>query len=114
MKRTPTRIDLAAAKHKTLDGGAEAWRVMSRAGHGMNLDAWHTRFSPGHSHDWHEHDQDELIYIIKGSGRYEIEGGAVEFRTGDYIFMPRNTQHRSVAGDDGEVELIAIFQPARE
>ena len=114
MKRRPIRIDLAAAKHKTLEGGAQAWRVMSQEGHGMNLDAWHTRFSPGHSHDWHEHDQDELIYIIKGNGRYEIEGGAVVFQSGDYIFMPRHTQHRSVAGDDGEVELIAIFQPARE
>lgn len=114
MKRRPIRIDLSSAKHKTLEGGAEAWRVMSCEGYGMNLDAWHTRFSPGHSHDWHEHDQDELIYIIKGSGRYEIEDGSIEFRAGDYIFMPSNTQHRSVAGDDGEVELVAIFQPARE
>jgi quercetin dioxygenase-like cupin family protein len=114
MERKPIRIDLSKAKHKIISGGAEAWRIMSREGYGMNLDTWHTRFSPGDRHEWHEHNEDELIYIIKGKGRYEIEGGAIEFQAGDYIFMPRNTQHQSVASDDGDVELIAIFQPARE
>ena len=112
--RKACRIDLEKAKHKVLRGGAEAWRVSPREEHGWNIDAWLTRFRPGETHDWHDHKEDELIYIVEGEGRYELEGGAIEFKAGDCIFLPRKTRHRSMTAGTKDVKLLAIFHPARE
>ena len=85
-------------KHKVLDGGAHAWRMTSQEDHGWNVDAWLTVFRPGETHEWHDHEEDELIYIIEGEGRYELEDKSIEFRGGDCIFLPRKTMHRSMTG----------------
>ena len=101
-------------KHKVLDGGAQAWRMTSQEDHGWNVDAWLTVFRPGETHEWHDHEEDELIYIIEGEGRYELEDRSIEFRGGDCIFLPRKTMHRSMTGGERDVKLLAIFHPARE
>lgn len=103
-----------ALKRKTLAGGARAWRVTSREDHGWNVDAWLTVFRPGETHEWHAHEEDELIYVVEGEGRYELEDRSIEFRAGDCVFLPRKTRHRSMTGGEKDVRLLAIFHPARE
>lgn len=37
---------------------------------------------------------DECVYVESGSGTVETVFGALEFRTGDYVLLPRGTTHR--------------------
>lgn len=39
---------------------------------------------------------DECVYVESGSGVVETVFGALEFRTGDYVLLPRGTTHRWV------------------
>ncbi len=97
---------------ETLKGGAAHRPIVSRESAGTDLTVFRSQIRPGQSHDWHSHEQDEVIFVISGEGRYELEGGEIRYRAGEFIFMPRGTQHcNSVIGEE-DVHLVAIFQPA--
>ncbi|KQV75506.1 homogentisate 1,2-dioxygenase [Aeromicrobium sp. Root344] len=49
---------------------------------------------------------DECVFIEAGSGTVETVFGALSFRTGDYVIIPRATTHRWVP--DGVVKAYAI------
>jgi len=49
---------------------------------------------------------DECVYVQEGSGTVETVFGALSFRTGDYVILPRATTHRWLP--DGPVRLYAI------
>ena len=54
------------------------------------------------------HDQDEIYFIIDGSGKFEIEGKLLEFSPGDVLFVPAGKQHRFLEPLMG-VKTWAIF-----
>ena len=59
---------------------------------------------------WHKHDEeDELFYVVKGSFVMEMRDKNVELQEGDFIIIPRGTEHRPVAKE--EVHII-LFEPA--
>jgi mannose-6-phosphate isomerase-like protein (cupin superfamily) len=59
---------------------------------------------------WHHHDhEDELFLVIKGKLRMEFRDKAVEVNEGEFIIVPRSTEHRPVAEE--EVHLL-LFEPA--
>ncbi|GAA1079971.1 homogentisate 1,2-dioxygenase [Tsukamurella spumae] len=51
---------------------------------------------------------DECVYIEDGAGTVETVFGALEFRTGDYVLMPRATTHRWVPAEGTTVRAYAI------
>ena len=57
---------------------------------------------------------DELIFCVSGEGRYELKVGEIRFGAGEFIFMPKGTEHRSSSTTEAPVELVAIFQPGLE
>jgi 1,2-dihydroxy-3-keto-5-methylthiopentene dioxygenase len=77
-----------------------------------NLDAMLARFSREH---WH--DEDEVRYIVRGSGLFHIhprEGAvfALEVVPGDLIRVPRGTWHWFDLCADRNVRAIRLFQDA--
>ena len=42
------------------------------------------------------HAQDELYFVIKGSGVFELAGEPLEFVSGDVLFVPAGTRHKFV------------------
>lgn len=59
---------------------------------------------------WHQHTrEDELFLVHRGELRMEFRDRAVTLRQGDFLVVPRGTEHRPVAEE--EVELI-LFEPA--
>lgn len=59
---------------------------------------------------WHRHrDEDEMFLVHRGRFRMEFRDRAVELRAGEFLIVPRGTEHRPVA--DEEVEVI-LFEPA--
>jgi mannose-6-phosphate isomerase-like protein (cupin superfamily) len=58
---------------------------------------------------WHHHDhEDELFYVVKGSFDMEFESKTVTVNEGEFIIVPKGTEHRPNAKEECEVML---FEP---
>lgn len=59
---------------------------------------------------WHHHDhEDELFLVVKGVLKMEFRDKTVHINEGEFIIVPRKTEHKPVA--DEEVEIL-LFEPA--
>lgn len=59
---------------------------------------------------WHHHDtEDELFLVVRGRFRMEFRDRAVWLEEGEFLIVPRGTEHRPVA--DEEVHVL-LFEPA--
>lgn len=59
---------------------------------------------------WHKHDEeDEMFLVVKGSFRMEYRDKTIELNEGEFLIVPRGTEHRPVA--DEEVSIM-LFEPA--
>lgn len=59
---------------------------------------------------WHQHEtEDEMFLVIRGRFRMEFRDRSEWIETGEFIIVPRGTEHRPVA--DEEVEVM-LFEPA--
>ncbi len=54
---------------------------------------------------------DELVYVHDGEGRLETVLGTVEFRSGDYVHVPRTLTHRWEFDSDVQPRLLVIESP---
>ena len=58
---------------------------------------------------WHRHEnEDELFLVHKGRFTMEFREGSVPVEEGEFIIVPRGTEHRPVAAE--EVEVV-LFEP---
>ena len=56
---------------------------------------------------WHAHEEeDELFYIVHGRLRMELPDGVVELKQGEFLTVPKGTQHNPVAEEECWVLLI--------
>ena len=60
----------------------------------------------------HQHESEQLTYILEGALKFEIEGREIVVRKGDVLRIPSNVPHAAVALED-TVDLD-IFTPPRE
>lgn len=59
---------------------------------------------------WHKHDaEDEMFLVIKGSFHMEYRDKTIMLNEGEFLIVPRGTEHRPVA--DEEVSVL-LFEPA--
>jgi len=59
---------------------------------------------------WHKHEaEDELFLGWRGYFRVEFRDRAVEIGPGEFLIVPRGTEHRTVAKEEAEV---VVFEPA--
>jgi mannose-6-phosphate isomerase-like protein (cupin superfamily) len=65
--------------------------------------------TPGRTMRVHKHlNNDELIFIHKGQGALTLDGQLVEVKTGDVVFVPRDTWHG--LDNTGNENLLMVFQ----
>jgi mannose-6-phosphate isomerase-like protein (cupin superfamily) len=59
---------------------------------------------------WHRHEaEDELFLVIKGAFDMEYPDRTIQVNEGEFIIVPRGTDHRPVA----ELEVhVLLFEPA--
>lgn len=59
---------------------------------------------------WHHHEQeDELFYVVRGSFEMHMRDRVLTVNEGEFIIIPRGTEHKPVAAE--EVEIM-LFEPA--
>ena len=59
---------------------------------------------------WHHHDnEDEMFLVVNGSFTMKLRTGDVEVREGEFIVIPRGTEHCPYAAEECSVML---FEPA--
>lgn len=59
---------------------------------------------------WHSHEnEDELFLVVKGKLTIEFRDNSVEINEGEFIVIPKGTEHLPLA--DEEVHVI-LFEPA--
>lgn len=57
--------------------------------------------------DWHSHaDEDEMFVVIKGEMRMAFRDRVEIVKAGEFIIIPRGTEHRPGADEECEIMLI--------
>ncbi len=56
---------------------------------------------------WHHHDaEDELFLVLRGRITVQMRSGDVALREGEFLVVPRGTEHRPVAREEAHVLLL--------
>ncbi len=59
---------------------------------------------------WHHHEnEDEMFYVVKGSFVMELRDGDIKLNEGDFLIIPRKTEHRPHAAEE---VWVMLFEPA--
>ena len=59
----------------------------------------------------HQHESEQITYIMKGALKFELEGREVIVRAGEVLHIPSHVPHRAVALED--TLDLDIFSPIR-
>ncbi|WP_351224709.1 cupin domain-containing protein [Streptomyces sp. NPDC002133] len=56
---------------------------------------------------WHHHEEeDELFLVVRGKLRMRLRDGDIVLNPGEFLVVPRGTEHCPVAEEDCEVVLL--------
>jgi len=68
-------------------------------------------FTPGGRTNWHTHAVGQILYVLSGAGRYQLEGEAVqEILAGDTVVIPPNSRHWHGAAPDQMMCHLALSE----
>ena len=59
----------------------------------------------------HQHESEQVSYIIKGALKFELEGKEIVVREGEVLVIPANVPHKAVALED--TLDLDVFSPIR-
>jgi len=59
----------------------------------------------------HQHESEQLSYVVKGALKFELEGREIVVRQGEVLHIPSNVPHSAVAVED--FFGIDVFSPIR-
>lgn len=76
----------------------------------MSLSVYH--LAAGQPDLQQPHTEDEIYYVLDGTGVFDVAGEATPVKQGDVIFIARNIPHRFRDYPDG-ITLLVVFAPAR-
>lgn len=55
---------------------------------------------------WHVHEEDEMFYVLKGRLTVRFRDGDVPLGVGEFIIVPKGTEHMPVAEEEVHVLLF--------
>lgn len=75
------------------------------------LRASRVSFAPGARTVWHTHAAGQILYVLSGVGRYQLEGEPVQaIRPGDTVVIPADARHWHGAAPDQMMVHIALSE----
>ena len=66
------------------------------------------RMQAGTGAEPHSHPNEQWIYILEGTFRFEIGGKQIEAKPGSVVYIPSNTMHEGKATADGDVVFFTV------
>ncbi|WP_080848883.1 cupin domain-containing protein [Cytobacillus gottheilii] len=91
-------------------GAGVSRKLLTRGGGLMMVEV---TFKKGAIGSVHQHDHEQISYIIKGSFQFELDGNVQEVNAGDSIYVPSNAAHGVISLEEGSV-ILDVFSPQRE
>lgn len=97
---------LPGIKHQTLASAADQLK---------QLEVWMQTLEPGAASPVHYHECEEVIVVLRGSGRLTVEEKTTAFGAGSTIVVLPKQVHQLINGDEEEMVIIAQLSetPAR-
>ena len=86
--------------------------VLARSVEGRELTFAVVELESGSVVGQHQHPNEQVGMILKGSLRFNVGGESRDLRVGDTYVIPANVPHDAVAGAEGAV-VIDVFAPVR-
>ena len=56
-------------------------------------------------------DNDQVLYLIEGSGQVVLDGNESDFNTGDLVLVPAGTKHNFITKGDQPMKIITTYSP---
>jgi mannose-6-phosphate isomerase-like protein (cupin superfamily) len=56
-------------------------------------------------------DNDQMLYLVEGSGQVTLNGETANFDTGDIVLVPAGTRHNFVTKGDQAMKIITAYAP---
>jgi mannose-6-phosphate isomerase-like protein (cupin superfamily) len=86
-------------------------RALGVSAFGINQEDWPANSEDYPAHDEAESGQEEVYYVLGGSGEIEVDGERIELKPGRYVFVEAATKRKMWPGPDG-VSLLCVGSPA--
>lgn len=91
------RASLPGIEHLTLAGGAQSLKRLS---------VWRQTMAQGSATPVHQHDCEEVVLVLEGSGEVRWDGGALAFGPDSTLVIPPRVAHEIV--NTGAVPLVTV------
>lgn len=85
----------------TLDGNHIAGLATPGRG-AAQVEVWRSIVEAGSATPPHRHDTEEVVVVLRGTGRARIDDVEVRYRPGDTLILPAGHLHQLFADTDGE------------
>jgi len=72
----------------------------------------YVKIDPEGSVPKHEHEQEEVYYIVEGNGTIELGGEVSEIEAGSAVYIPSNIPHELVNTGTEEMVMMFVYSPA--
>jgi len=57
----------------------------------------------------HSHDVEESLYVLAGKGIVEAGGTIYHVKKGDFLYVPKGTEHRIITGNNSRIRIFFVF-----
>jgi quercetin dioxygenase-like cupin family protein len=81
--------------------------VATQAGGAQQVEMWHGRMDANSATPPHSHDTEEVVLILKGSGRMTAADREIHYQPGDTLILPPAQMHQIFA--ESETEFVAAM-----
>ena len=94
-------FDLGKVNH--IKGGPDYSSVEGGCVEGDRMIVALMRMPAGTGAELHSHPNEQWIYVLEGTFQAEVDGAAVEAKSGSVVYIPANAMHKARASTDGDV-----------
>ena len=85
-------------------------RALGVTAFGINQEDWPAHADQYPDHDHAEDGQEEVFYVLEGSGRMVVDGEDVELKAGRYVLVSADAKRKVHPGDEG-LKIIIVGSP---
>ena len=91
--------------------GPAATKLLASSDSNAPVHVYHVKFAAGGRTNWHQHAVGQILYVLSGVGRYQLEGEPVqEIRPGDTVVIPPNARHWHGSAPDTMMVHLAMSE----